>query len=191
MTSRTVRFYFAYNSPYAFLANTRITTVLSPSGATLVYRPVYSPRTGGGPDITSSRLRYMFEDVVRFAEAYGLQLDPGPFADTRQACLGFLYAEAEGKGCPYHDAVYAARHLQGRDIGATDTLAEIAAGAGLERAAFLAALDDPRWEAALAASNADAERDEVFGFPTFVYSGKRFWGNDRIEWLVREIERGG
>ena len=85
--------------------------------------------------------------------------------------------------------MFAARHLEGRDIGQPDTLADIAVGTGLARAPFLAAFDDPRWEAALAASNEDARRDEVFGFPFFVYGGKKFWGNDRIEWLVREIER--
>ena len=128
--------------------------------------------------------------MARFAEAYGLTLAPGPFADTKRACLGFLYADAEGKGRAYHDGVFAARHLQGHDIGQEDTLAEIAVAAGLERSRFLAALGDPRYEAALAASNEAAREDGVFGFPFFIYAGERFWGNDRIEWLVRAIERG-
>ena len=27
----------------------------------------------------------------------------------------------------------------------------------------------------------------MFGVPLFVYRGEPFWGNDRIEWLVRAI----
>ena len=34
----------------------------------------------------------------------------------------------------------------------------------------------------------DAGTDGVFGFPFFLFRGQRFWGNDRIEWLVRAIQ---
>jgi len=86
---KKVRFYFAYNSPYSFLANSRLEKELAALGAEVEYRPVYSPRTGGGPDFNSPKLKYLFEDVQRFADAYGRALNPGPFADTRKACLGF------------------------------------------------------------------------------------------------------
>src|SRR5881628_1321366 len=189
MERNTVRFYFAYNSPYAFLANTRLERQLAPLGAAVEYKPVYSPRTGPPPDPKSPRLSYIFEDVGRFAAAYDLALRPGPFADTRKACLGLFVAQEQGRGRVYHDGVYAARWLEGRDIGQEETLAEIAARAGLDRRTFLAALGDRRYEAALEQSNQDAKADGVFGFPFFIFAGKRFWGNDRIEWLVRELSR--
>ena len=187
MDQRTVRFYFAYNSPYAFLANTRLERELAPLHVAVDLRPVYSPRTGGGPDPASPRIRYIFEDVRRFAVAYGLRLKPGPFADSRLACLGFLFARAEGRGKAYHDGVYAARFLEAQDISQKDVLAAIAQRAGLDREGFLAALDDPRWQADLAASNEAAQADGVFGFPFFVFRDQHFWGNDRIEWLVEAI----
>ncbi len=187
---RTVRFYFAYNSPYAFLATTRLARELDPLGVALDYRPVYSPRTGGGPDPASPRMRYLREDVARFADAYGLRLNPGPFADTRLACVGFLFARAEGRGKAFHDRVFAARFLDAQDIGRREVLAAIADAAGLDREAFRAALDDPRWEEALAASNRAAKDDGVFGFPFFVFRDQRFWGNDRLDWLARAIRAG-
>ena len=33
------------------------------------------------------------------------------------------------------------------------------------------------------------ERDAAPGVPTWVVNGKRFWGKDRVEWLVEEVER--
>ena len=123
MADKTVAYYFAYNSPYAFLANTRVAKELAAVGGELRYRPVYSPRSGGGgPDLSSPKMRYLFEDVGRFADAYGLQMKPGPFADTRKACLGFFFAERAGKGPAYHDRVYAARWLEEKDIGKEDVL---------------------------------------------------------------------
>ena len=186
-----VRFYFAYNSPYAYLANTRIDRALAPLGATIEYKPVYQPRNAAAAEeyMRSPKFRYVFEDVVRFAAAYGLALRPGPFADTRRACLGFLYADAQGRGKAYHDRVYAARFLEEADIGTDETLGRVAEEVGLDRRQFLAALDDPRTSAALEQSNRDAEADGAFGFPFFVWNGKHFWGNDRIEWLVRAIEQ--
>ena len=189
MERKHVRFYFAYNSPYAFLASSRLERELAPLAAEVEYKPVYSPRTGGGPDLSSPRFKYIFEDVGRFADAYGLGLRPGPFADSKKACLGFLFAHEHRRGKAYHDGVYAARWLEEQDIGRDETLAGIAERSGLDRQAFLAALSDGQYAAALEGSNADAKADVVFGFPFFLYEGKRFWGNDRIEWLVREMRK--
>ena len=83
MNENHVKFYFTYNSPYAFLANTRIEKELAALDTTIEYKPVYQPRTGGGgPDMSSPRMTYLLEDIARFTEAYGLELNMGPFADT-------------------------------------------------------------------------------------------------------------
>ena len=188
MATSKVTFYFAFNSPYAFLGNTRIEKELAPFSVQLECKPIYSPRSGGGgPDFDSPKLKYMFKDIARFADAYGLKLQPGPFADTGDACRGFFFAQKKGCGRAYIDAVYSARWLEGKDIGDVSVLTEVAEKCGLDREAYLAALKDPANEAALQQSNKDGEADEVFGFPTFMYEGEKFWGNDRIEWLVREI----
>ncbi len=192
MSVRRVRFYFAYNSPYGFLASTRVESVLAPLSVEIQRRPVYQKSTTGAPPAPDpGRIHYLLEDVGRFAEAYGLKLDPGPFADTRMACLGFFYARDEGCEDAYHQAVYRARFLEGGDIGSEDTLASLAEGAGLHPRAFLAAIREERFAAALEESNRSAEADGVFGFPFFVYEGQRFWGNDRIEWLASAIAAGG
>lgn len=190
MTDDPVKFYFAYNSPYAFLANRRIVEALAPIGVAIAYKPVAKPRVGGAPDFKSPRVRYIVEDIRRFTRAYGITLDAGPFADTTMACRGFLFAGEQGEGMAYHNRVYQARWLEKTDIGDRQVLSDLAVALGLDRDAFLAALDDDSPEArALEQSNAEAEADGVFGFPFFVYKDQHFWGNDRIEWLVEEIER--
>src|SRR5262249_56407838 len=111
---KKVKFYFAYNSPYAFLANTHVEQDLAPLGVSLEYKPVYSPRRGSGPDPNSPKLKYMLADVRRFAEAYGLRLNPGPFADSQKACWGFFFAQEHRRGKAYHDGVSRARWPEGK-----------------------------------------------------------------------------
>jgi len=187
--SKKIRHYFAYNSPYAFLANTRMDRILGSHDVEIEYKPVYSPRTGDSPSFDSPKLKYLFEDVARFAEEYGIDLKLGPFADTKRACKGFLYAGTKGQGKAYHDRLYAVRFLEEADIGNDAVLATVAGSVGLDRDEFVAALDDPAFDAALDSSNKDAEADEVFGFPFYIVDGKRFWGNDRLEWLARELAK--
>ena len=184
-----ILFYFAYNSPYSFLANTRIERVLARFTPEIEYKPVYSPRSAGAPAPAPERFRYIFEDVQRFADEYELKLAPGPFADTRKACLSFFFARERGRGTPFHDAVYRCRFLEGGDIGQEATLAEIGRRVGLDPDDLGGCLRADRYAEDLARSNRDAESDGVFGFPFFIYEGQRFWGNDRIEWLERAIAR--
>jgi len=189
MEENHVKFYFAYNSPYAFMANSRLAQMLAPLGTAIAYRPVYAPRTGGGgPDFSSPKMQYLLEDVARCAEAYGLKLNPGPFADSGKACRGFLFAEQAGEGAAYHDSVFQARWLDGKDIGDDQTLSAIAEACGLYGEAHRDAIEETSpYAQALEQSNAEAKADGAFGFPFFIYQGQKFWGNDRIEWLVRAI----
>ena len=191
MDESRVKFYFAYNSPYAFLANTRIERMLAPVDGITEYKPVYQPRSGGGgPDMNSPRMRYIRQDIARFATAYGLAFKPGPFADTGGACRGFLFAREAGKGKSFHDRIYEARWLEGKDIGDEQTIAAIADRCELDRNAFVEAVkQESPYEQELQRCNAEAEADGVFGIPFFVYRGQKFWGNDRIEWLVEEIQK--
>jgi len=191
MANDPVKFYFAYNSPYAFLANTRIVEALVRTGVTIEYKPVGKPRPGGAPDVKSPRIRYFREDVGRFARAYAIPLNPGPFANSIMACRGFFFAGEHGEGLTYHNRIFAARWLEEGDIGDQAMLTGIATSIGLDGDAFAAALEDGSPQAAaLEQSNADAEADGLFGFPFFVYGDHHFWGNDRIEWLVETIEAG-
>jgi len=58
-------------------------------------------------------------------------------------------------------------------------------GAGFERYAA----DEGKRE--LAESFAEGERDKVFGVPTFLVDGEPFWGNDRIEWVIKKLDKMG
>src|SRR3954454_8123180 len=83
-------------------------------------------------------------------EQYGLEINAGPFGiDSRPALIGEQYAMTQGRGDAYHDAVADAYWLQAQPIDNREVLADIAASVGLERAAFLIALDLPEYAEAV------------------------------------------
>jgi len=61
---------------------------------------------------------------------------------------------------------------------------------GLDAGAFnrYAAHDGPR---ELAEAFAAGDRDGVFGVPTFIVDGEPFFGNDRVEWVVKKLDAMG
>ena len=106
-------------------------------------------------------------------EQYGLELSQGPMGiDSRPALVGAKYAEAQGRGAAFHKAVFAAYWQQAQDISDLSVLAGLAEQVGLERAAFLAALDDPAHAAAVDADIMQAQAYGLSGVPATVLADR-------------------
>jgi predicted DsbA family dithiol-disulfide isomerase len=106
-------------------------------------------------------------------EQYGLEINPGPFGiDSRPALIGEQYAATQGVGAAYHDAVADAYWLHGRAIDDRELLADLAVSVGLERAAFLAALDAPMYAEAVDAEIAWAAANQISAVPALVFDEK-------------------
>ena len=194
MKKETVKFYFSFRSPYSWFAFTRIEKELAGLPVELDYIPIFpSSRASSSDRLNPSqgKLRYIRRDVSRIAEAYGLPIRVPSQIDTdwEKPHAGFLFAQEKGKGREYGLRVYGARFSEGRDVGDRSLLGEIALGCGLDQQEFCQSLDDSRYAAQLKTCLLQAQADGVFGVPIFIFRGEMFWGNDRIEWLVREVKK--
>ena len=109
------------------------------------------------------------------SQNYGLELNQGPFGiDSRDALIGAKYAEAQGQdvGEAYHQVVFDAYWLEGRNIEDHEVLAEIAAGIGLDQEAFLVALKSEKYLAEVMADIAQARSYGLNGVPAMVFENK-------------------
>lgn len=80
-------------------------------------------------------------------EQYGLELNQGSFGvDSRPALAGAKFAEEKGLGKLYHHTLMHAYWVDAKDIGDREVLADLAVGIGLDREAYLAALDDDQYD---------------------------------------------
>ncbi len=188
-----IRFYFSFRSPYAWFALHRLGYCLKGLPVRVEYIPVYPPDDmQNDPVRVPNKVAYMGRDVRRIAAAYGLPLRPPASLDTDWAAAhgAFLWADDRGQGEAFAREVFAARWQRGEDVGDREVLAAAAAACGLDPDAARKAADDPEQQArARAARDQGFERDGLFGVPFFVFRDETYWGNDRLDWLLRAVQQ--
>lgn len=147
------------------------------SPAVSVHWRSFELRPKGAPPIPPeyrARIEASRPQLVTIArERYNRTLNPGPFGiDSRPALIGAKYAEAMGLGPLYHDTVMRAYWQQAQDIGDRSVLADLAKQVGLPRAAYLAALDDPAFDAQVTADVELARAYGLNGVPALVFADR-------------------
>lgn len=190
LTKESVDFYFTYLSPYSFLANISINNILEPLDISVNYIPVAHMGPEDGPNFSPERYRYICEeDVPRYAKELNVTFTSyPPLTESYTASSAFLYAQERELGKNFNAAIFAARWSFGLDISSEKVLGDIAVGVGLDKKAMLAAIRLPKYRQQLSEIHEKKNVAGVFGAPTFIYKGQRFWGNDRVDFLVKAIK---
>lgn len=124
-------------------------------------------------------------------EHYGLEIKSGPFGiSSRAALIGAKYAEAQGVGEQYHPTVLRGYWQEGRDISDLGALVELATASGLEREAFLTALNEPVYEQAVEQDILQAYQMGLSGVPALIFQKKYYVsGAQPYDVLVNVIEK--
>jgi 2-hydroxychromene-2-carboxylate isomerase len=136
-------------------------------------------------------VRYLYIDARRIAKERGLVIyPPKKIFSARLAFYGGLYAAKNHQFRPYSDRVFDRFWKQELDVESRDAISAIAAEVGLDATDFLRYADtDARSD--LDACFAEADSDKVFGVPTFIVDGEPFWGEDRVDWVIRKLDAMG
>jgi 2-hydroxychromene-2-carboxylate isomerase len=192
MAPKVIRYYFGFASPFSALADARIDALVEEAGAELdpipVTAPPSEPPQGFAAMLLEYKRSYQYQDAARWARKLGLPwhsaLPPQEPVDTLDASAGYYVAREKGAERAYRNRVFRAYWAEGRDIDDRDILGDCARDAGLSREDFLRGLDDRRYRDALSARAMAGLEDRVFGVPLFVVEGERFWGNDRLDFLL-------
>ena len=193
MASDTVQYYFAFRSPFAALADFRIDYMIENAGARLEAIPIVPPDFTSGEGIEATlaewKLDYLFEDAARCARKVAVPWNPPSErnVNTEDAVAGYYYAVKHGQGRNFRNAIFRSRWCEGKDISSQEVLADCAEDCRLSRNEFLQALRTKLFHSRLDEGIQRCMENQVFGVPTFIYRGKRFWGNDRLDQLIDEI----
>jgi 2-hydroxychromene-2-carboxylate isomerase len=217
------RFYFSFRSPFAAIAYYRLRRSALFNEFDIEMIPVWPEIVFGGhmdnPTDNLFKLAYVFADAARQAEEaglssvyfrsvakrfkppkdidyskqkVGLNMPPEDWAVTHHA---FLYAQEQGKGWEFGDAVFAHRFdFDGggsRDVMDAEVLRAIATEVGLDADCASNAQTSGDYEEAQSALVKRGEADGVFGVPFFAFDHNEgtevFWGNDRLPSLYKTL----
>ncbi|HSB49136.1 MAG TPA: 2-hydroxychromene-2-carboxylate isomerase [Burkholderiales bacterium] len=195
-----IDFYFDFSSPYGYLASTRIDALAAKHGRNVTWRPhllgaVF--KINGQQPLASIPLKgvYTAHDLARTARLLKVpfrlptKFPVGATAPSR----AFYWVSDRDPALAKRlaQALYHAYFAEDRDISSPEVTANIAAKAGVDRAALAQALEDPAVKERLRTEVDAAIERGVFGSPFIVVDGEPFWGSDRLDEVDKWLETGG
>lgn len=190
----TIKLYFDYKSPYAFLAMQPAFDLPERFDVTVRWIPYLLRIKGKGERSLYSewKARYSYMDARRWANRRGGFPIKGPLKvyDSTASLIGALYAQKHGFFRAYTETVYERFFRRELEIDRFDAMAALVDELGHSGADYLAwteAEGRDAFERCIEAGHAD----HVFGVPVFVYEEEVFWGHDRIPLLEERLEERG
>ena len=197
--SHSVDYYFAPQSPWAYLGHQRFQNILQKSGASVRVMPIdlggkVFPISGGLPlgQRAPQRQAYRLTELARFSKWLGapLHLKPTFFPvsgdDAAKLIIAVDMAAGANAAMAISGAILSAVWAQQRNIADEKTLVELLKEQNL-----------PATYLEQAYSQAAQERYEtytqramdagVFGAPSYVLNGEIFWGQDRLDFVERVL----
>ncbi len=195
--------YYSLSSPWAYFGGPRFYEIARKRGAKIVLKPFdfqeVVPRTGGIPIRTrpAPRLSYHALELDRWRKHLGMPLtlepkyypmeDPPPGWNKPP---GWMVIAAQERGLDalrLSHALLRALWAEERDTADPRVRIEIANENGLPGAELHQAESSDRVQALYRHYGEEAEKLGVFGAPTYVLDGERFWGQDRLDFLDRAL----
>ncbi len=152
-------------------------------------RPASAPPIS--PEYRARILASRPQMIAMARERYGLEINHGPFGiNSRPSLVGAKFAEAQGKGEAYHEGIFHAYWQDAKNIAEVDVLAGVAVSAGLDRADFLNALHDVKYEQQVTDDVEQAFAYGLQGVPALVFANKYLVsGAQPYETLVQVVEK--
>jgi 2-hydroxychromene-2-carboxylate isomerase len=195
--ARTLDVYIDVASPFAYLGLTQLPALAKATGATPRVHPVLLGalfRDIGQVDVPmfampAAKQRYVASEMQRWARWWGVPFDmPRRFPQrtvTAQRLL-VLAGDDPNRQVRLGIALGRAMWADQRDLEDADTLRGVLADCGLPRE-WVERTKEPEVKQRLVDETAAARAAGVFGVPTWIVDGHLFWGQDRLELVMRAL----
>ena len=195
----TVNFYFEFASPYSYLAAHEIDARVGAAGGQVIWQPIDIDQVWKAQGLLDAYLvvramksSYIRKDVARCAAAQGMIIRPSRlrgqgFAMAKLAYLG-LRTSGDERAAAFLRKVWRSYFSSGLPIGSAEELADCVTDLELDAQAITHYAGLPEASAELKAGNDAAVAAACFGIPWFTCAGESFFGQDRIDHLVKWLE---
>ena len=195
--------YYSLSSPWAYFGGPKLYDIVRRHRVKLLLKPydfqAIAPRTGGVPLRTrpEPRRSYHALELDRWRKFLGMPLNLEPKHYPQDGLPagwnkppGWMVIAAQERGLDAQrlsHALLRALWAEERNTADAKVRAAIANENGLPGEELVAAETSAPVQALYRTYSEEAERLGVFGAPTCVLNGERFWGQDRLDFLDRAL----
>ena len=208
----TIYSYTVYHSPNAYLGSILLRRALADlPGVTLIRKPFLIPRSRGvlvaeliGSKEPAVKGSYNREDCARWSQRYDIPLvypPPEVFCERRlrwsqskwerEELPARAYYAALGSGHEdaLDQALFEAGWVVGLDVNELETIQWAATKAGLDWSKLSAKLESDEPGVTARAALEEFDNGGCPGVPTFLLDRERYFGKDRVDWLVNRCRQ--
>ncbi|MBU2289325.1 MAG: 2-hydroxychromene-2-carboxylate isomerase [Gammaproteobacteria bacterium] len=190
--NNTVRFYYDFGSPNAYLAHRVIPDIERRTGAHFQYVPILLgglfKLTGNQPPMMAfadvpNKLAYERREMERFIARYELtdfRMNPDFPINTLNLMRGAVAAERQGIAAPYAEAMFRFMWEDPRKLDDPEVFRDTLVAAGLPADTLLDLANQQTVKDELAVNTQRAFDDGAFGSPSFIFEGELFFGKDKL-----------
>jgi len=190
----SLEFWYDFSCPYSYFSMMRIEALAKDANVKIIYYPFLL-----GPIFkdfgwsvtplhhTPEKKRYIYKDVKREAEYYGLDLDlPDVFPTYSLLAVRIsILAFEQGWGLEFSKAVFMRHFTQGLPIfHDTDIMGVFGDMKKTDTKEIMASAKSPETKQALFQRTQKAQDLGIFGSPAFIVDNELFWGNDRLKQAI-------
>ncbi len=195
---KIITYYAMPISPWTYLGHDRLRSIATKAGARIELKMMDLGQvfaiSGGLPlgQRSAQRQAYRLHELTRWQVVTGLPLNIHPHFFPANPALATLITVhlrdtvSTHAALDFLGAVLKAVWAQERNIADEAVLAALLTEVGLEANMVTTAQNDTT-RAAYAADTAAAIAAQVFGAPSFVVDNQLFWGQDRLDFVERQL----
>lgn len=188
-------FFFDFISPYSYLAHKQIRNIELQYKVKINYMPVLLAgllkiAEIKAPAMIPPKAKFMIKDCKLFAEKYKVKFKFNSFFPIQSLYLmrGVLIAEKENKINSYIDKFFDAYWEDGLNLNDQKIIDEILKDLNFDPEVFKIKVSEQKIKDELKKRTNDAFLKGVFGTPSFIVNNKMFWGQDRLEFVLKEAQ---
>ena len=189
-------FYFDFISPYSFLAHKQIRKIENNQSIRIRYQPIL---LGGlhnlhgikAPAFIPAKAKHMIRDCKLIAEKNNIRFKFNSYFPIKSLNLmrGVLVAEEDNIKNYYIDNIFNTIWQDGLNMNDETIIYKVLKNLNVNPKTFALRSTSSLIKDSLRKKTNDAYNKGIFGAPTFVANNKIFWGQDRIEFAMKEADK--
>ena len=192
--SKVVEFYYDFGSPTCYLAFYKLRQLEEEGKLEIEYCPillggVFKSIGNSAPANIPAKGKYMFDDIIRYAQRYGFEYNFNPHfplntLNLMRSAVGMI---GDDRFVDFNDILFKAIWRDKKNMGDPEVVKEVILEGGFDLNKIFALSTDQKVKDELKERTGKAVERGLFGAPTMFFDGKMYWGQDRIFMIEEKL----